>query len=181
MIAGITTETIPTQSDIARSIQTVIEFVAANEGLEYFAYERNQLWHVGLGCQASLTIDPAGNLATIKKGEYQQQKPILSTIDREARDFLREHSDIGFKIFGYVGYNYAPHARGTPYTPGKWPLFTLMIPRHQITVGAESITVEGRDDKMFCSISNALRLAQASPIPRMIMSVDISQGATEYI
>lgn len=181
MIEKITTETIPRPPDIARSVELVVEFVAANVGLEYYAYERNKCWHIGLGRQSSLAIDSAGKLATIQIGGHEQQKPILSTLHQVARDFVTEYSDARSKVFGYIGYNYAAHIRGIPYTPGEWPLLSLMIPRHQITVKPESITVQGRDDEIFRDVVNALRLAQAKPPAGTVMSLDVSQGATEYV
>ncbi|KAG9250125.1 salicylate synthetase [Emericellopsis atlantica] len=173
-------ETIPRSTEGNTSVELVVDLVLAKSDLDYYVYERNQSWHIGLGVQSSLVVGSTGKLATFQQDDVVRQVPISSTLEQMAREFVADNAHAGFKVFGYVGYNYASHVRGTSYSPGRWPLLHLVVPRYQITVGPDEITVQGEDDKDFHDVVQSLKSTHIKIPPKDAVATDVLQGAARY-
>ncbi|KAF4945086.1 hypothetical protein FGADI_12200 [Fusarium gaditjirri] len=177
----IVTETIPLSQDVAKGVELVFNILASYKDHEYYVYEQNHCWYIGLGCQSSLVIDSAGTSASIFKEGHKQEIPVTSSLDQVARDFVKTTIKRAIKIFGYVGYSYAAHTRGIPYTPGEWPLLSLMVPRHQIMIAPDKIIVQGEDTEEFRNLVDVVASANMHAVQRaQCMTVDISQQSSQY-
>jgi salicylate synthetase len=94
--------------------------------LDYFGYERKDIWYIGLGSLASLRVDPKGEKALIYVQGKERNCTIPGSLTDFARDFVTEQSEHHEgKIFGQVGFNYGAHVRGQKYTPGRWPILSM--------------------------------------------------------
>ncbi|EAU36103.1 predicted protein [Aspergillus terreus NIH2624] len=120
----------------------------------YYAYEYGDTWYIGLSSHASLVVDPAGETATIiDKDGTKLSTPVTEPLGQIATRFVSEHGGHG-KVFGQVGFNYGARTKGRTYEPGQWPLLSLMIPRTQVALRKDTITVTGyyeEEAKEVCS------------------------------
>ncbi|KAG4259007.1 isochorismate synthase/isochorismate-pyruvate lyase mbtI [Fusarium proliferatum] len=177
----IVTETIPLSQDVDKGVELVINILASYKDHEYYVYEQNHCWYIGLDCQSSLIIDSAGTSASILNEGHNQKVPVTSNLDQIARDFVKKTIKQGFKIFGYVGYSYAAHARGIAYTPGEWPLLSLMVPRYQVVIAPDKIIVQGEETEAFRHLVDVVTSAPMHTVQRaQSMTVDISQRSSQY-
>jgi salicylate synthetase len=102
-------------------LEVVASLLTKYSNQDYFAYERGDVWHVGLGSHASLRINPSGEVALIKREGKEDVIPITEPLEDVARNFASEF-ERGGKMFGHVGFNYGAHVRGQSYFPGRWDL-----------------------------------------------------------
>jgi salicylate synthetase len=102
-------------------LEAVVSLLTKYNNRDYFAYERGDVWHVGLGSYASLRINPSGEVALIKRQDKEEVIPITGSLDDVARNFASEFEQ-NVKMFGHVGFNYGAHVRGQSYLPGRWDL-----------------------------------------------------------
>jgi salicylate synthetase len=59
-------------------------------------------------------------------------------------------------MFGHVGFNYGAHVRDQSYTPGRWPILSIMVPELDITVRPKNITVQGYDQQQLNEVCELL-------------------------
>jgi salicylate synthetase len=147
---------------------------------DYYAYERGELWHVGLGSHASLLIDAKGQTATSYIGGKQESYPVKGSLADIAREFTSEHSKHSGKIFGQVGFNYGAHIRGQAYNPGQWPLLSLMVPGTEVTLHQDYITITGYDHEKVREVCDSINTA-TSYNPGSPQTIDTRYDADEYI
>ncbi|KAL4730895.1 hypothetical protein ACLX1H_002937 [Fusarium chlamydosporum] len=175
------TKTIPLSQDVAKGVEVVIGILDLYKDHEYYVYEQNHCWYIGLGCQSSLLIDSAGTSAMILNEGHEQKISIPSSLDQIAREFIKMSTTRALKVFGHVGYSYAAHTRGIPYTPGEWPLLSLMVPRYQITIASDRIVVQGEETKAFRHLVDVVASAHMHTVQRArSITTDILQGPSEY-
>ncbi|KAE8450972.1 hypothetical protein EG329_005412 [Mollisiaceae sp. DMI_Dod_QoI] len=129
------------------SLQTVASLLAKYQSGDYFAYEREGVWHIGLSNHASLRVDPQGKTATIDDSGNQDVFSITGPLSELARKFTSEHLQPDGKMFGQAGFNYGAHVRGQTYSPGRWPILSLMIPITEVTLEPDQINLKSRDEK----------------------------------
>ncbi|KAL9948841.1 hypothetical protein D7B24_006556 [Verticillium nonalfalfae] len=122
----------------------------------YYAYERQGHWHVGIGSLASLAIGSDGQHATISTLDGSESLAIESSLADVARNFLRTHPAAG-KVFGFAGFNYAPHIKGLMYHAGRWPLLTLMIPQVELNINSGGFTISGGGENQGRYIESVLK------------------------
>ncbi|KAJ3493928.1 hypothetical protein NLG97_g4411 [Lecanicillium saksenae] len=138
---------------------------------DYFAYEIEDTWHIGIHCYASLVIDSQGKYA--HKQVANGNRVCLPVQDRPlndiARGFCSEYSKHG-KIFGQVAFNFSAHVAGQSYIPGSWPLLSLMVPGVHMAICSSHVTVHGNQGNsvegfvdLICSQLNDRTLDVARP------------------
>ncbi|KAM0278248.1 hypothetical protein ACHAQH_005261 [Verticillium albo-atrum] len=128
--------------DAGNPVERITSLLSTLEAQQYYTYERQGHWHIGIGSRVSLVIDSKGQQATISTPEGSKGLAITSSLADVARAFLRDHSATG-KVFGFVGFSYAPHIRGLNYHAGQWPILSLMVPQVEIEVQAGGFTISG--------------------------------------
>lgn len=170
----------------SNSLELVVALLSSYKNNDYFAYERGEVWHLGIGSCASLMVDAKGNDAVWEIKGQRESRPLHGPITEVARKFVSEYSDLGGRIFGQVGFNYASHIRGQPYTPGKWPLLTLIVPQLEVTLHKDTITVSGYEDEnnkemnRICDILRTIKdSAQHDPVHPY--NIDTHHNADEYM
>jgi salicylate synthetase len=67
-------------------------------------------------------------------------------------------------MFGQVGFNYGAHVRGQSYTPGRWPILSIMILEIEITVRPEDITIQGHDEERLNEVSDFLKSTSTASV-----------------
>lgn len=119
----------------ADALETVVALLRKHKNKEYFAYERGDFWHIGIGSFATLVVDSKGETAkTYLKDVEQQSDHITKSLSAVAREFVEQHAYHPGKMYGFVGFNYAAHVRGLKFKAGEWPLLTIMVPATQVTI-----------------------------------------------
>ncbi|CAI7588080.1 unnamed protein product [Penicillium glandicola] len=125
---------------------------------DYYAYEREGDWFVGLGNQSTLLIDSKGENMSIITGSKRTSRLIVgSSVSDLAREFVDKNLKPGGKIFGQAGFNYAAHIRGQEFKPGQWPLLSLLVPSIELTFRREEITVAGFDNDRVRELHDFIR------------------------
>ncbi|KIE00822.1 Salicylate synthase, partial [Metarhizium majus ARSEF 297] len=158
----------------------VARLLDASKDSDYFAYERENKWHLGIGSRASLFVDPTGTSVTTMTNESISE-PVTDSIAAMARHFVAKYSSNGSRVFGQAGFNYAAFTRGLAFTPGKWPLLSLMVPSVEVTVSSDCVTVSGDDAER---IEHAVKLiagGPGAPQAQRQMEVDLDSARDEYI
>ncbi|EEY23398.1 isochorismate synthase/isochorismate-pyruvate lyase mbtI [Verticillium alfalfae VaMs.102] len=126
-------------------IDRIASLLSILDAEPYYAYERQGHWHVGIGSLASLAIESDGQHATISTLNGSESLAIESSLADVARNFLRTHPAAG-KVFGFAGFNYAPHIKGLTYHAGRWPLLTLMIPQIELNINSGGVYMQSVED-----------------------------------
>ncbi|KAL4961264.1 putative salicylate synthetase [Aspergillus stella-maris] len=175
------------------SLEATVRLLTQYQDNDYYAYERERTWYIGIGQRAALQIDSTGKQVTIYRGRDDRHS--TSIVDRPLSDIARKfvaeysHSDGDGLIFGYAGYDYAAHLRGEAYLPGQWPLLSLMVPISVVTIGETNIAVTSHDTLKAQDICQFLRssafrekqnqhytLASSSPL-----SINLEENADEFL
>ncbi|EAW12322.1 putative salicylate synthetase [Aspergillus clavatus NRRL 1] len=126
------------------TLNVVTAVLAKHEANDYYAYEREEHWYVGLGAESSLLVDSQGKTVTVTTGSTERPRALDdSSISDIAREFVDASLEFGSRIYGQVGFNYAAHIRGQTFNRGQWPLLSLMVPRTEIVFHEDSVTVTG--------------------------------------
>jgi salicylate synthetase len=108
-------------------LESTVSLLTKYKNLDHFAYERQDVWHIGLGSRSSLQVDPRGKIALMTGQGRQEECPIIGSLTDFVRDFIEDQSlRHEGKIFGQVGFNYGAHARDQSYIPGRWPILSIM-------------------------------------------------------
>ncbi|KAE8152565.1 ADC synthase [Aspergillus avenaceus] len=162
-----------------QGVESVVAILAKRKGDDYYVYERKGHWHLGIGVHSSLLIDPKGETATVVTESKEQQYPINKPLVSIVHEFVSVNVKQGSRIHGQAGFNYAAHIRGLEYSPGHWPLLSMMVPRIEITIHQEYITVTGFNNeevKELCS----LMVDEPSIKPTSPQVIDTQSGGKDY-
>ncbi|PYH49750.1 putative salicylate synthetase [Aspergillus saccharolyticus JOP 1030-1] len=162
------------------ALERVAGLLRARMSDNYFAYERGGEWHLGLGCHSSLVVDSKGEHATTIIDTQEESHTINEPLADVARDFVSKYTNDARKVFGYVGFNYAAHARGIPYRAGRWPLLSLMVPRIEICFSRHKVVLIGSDNEEVKELANLINSA-TSFTPNPTQSIDTRDSAEEYM
>ncbi|KAF7713509.1 Uncharacterized protein PECH_003324 [Penicillium ucsense] len=129
------------------ALEKVAAVLAQFSHEDYFAYERDGEWFIGLGNRSTLLIDSQGKTVTTITGSQESSRSMGQTsISDLAREFVRTNLKAGGKIFGQAGFNFASHSRGKEFKAGQWPLLSLLAPTTELTFRQDEITVAGVDN-----------------------------------
>lgn len=163
-------------------LETTVSLLNKYKRLEYFAYERKNVWHVGLGSRTSLRVDPKGETALIYGQGKERHCLIPGSLTDFAKNFVAEQSQQHEgKMFGQVGFNYGAHVRRQPYTPGRWPMLTIMVSELEITLSPENITLQGYDEQLVTEVSDFLKVqSPLNFLARIPQPVSTQQNEEEY-
>ncbi|OGE47145.1 hypothetical protein PENARI_c060G07926 [Penicillium arizonense] len=132
----------------AHALETVVSVLARHKTDDYYAYEREGNWYMGIGSQASLVFDCKGETVTVNTESSQASRPMDgSSVTDIAREFVSDNMKTGCRIFGQAGFNYAAHVRGQAFTFGNWPLLALLVPRIEILLHQHTVTLKGIHDE----------------------------------
>jgi salicylate synthetase len=146
---------------------------------QYFAYERDDRWHIGLGITATLSISPCGGRYEVISKEGMQTGPTNAALASVARQFMAEHACSGRRVHGLVAFNYAPCVNGQPYTPGTWPLLILMIPRVEIVVTSDIVEICSDDEAMMDEVVRVVSEQTTVSSPHLC-PIDTKAGERVY-
>jgi salicylate synthetase len=107
-------------------LETTVVLLKKYKSLDHYAYERKDVWHIGLGSRCSLRVDPTGKKACISGHGKERNCHIPGFLTDFVRNFVKEQSEqYEGRMFGQVGFNYGAHVRGQSYTPGRWPILSI--------------------------------------------------------
>ncbi|KAJ5349999.1 hypothetical protein N7541_007726 [Penicillium brevicompactum] len=166
------------------ALRIVSEILKRYQHEDHYAYQREDHWYLGLGNYASLIVDSKGDTCSLNTQSSKTSFPIDSfSISTTVREFLIGHAGDGDKVFGQVGFNYAAYIRGQSFNPGKWPLLSLLSPRTDVTLGRNSITLRGVDEKEVKELREFVENVgdlQVGTSPEII-GVNASNDASEYV
>lgn len=164
-------------------LETAVALLTNYKSDDYFAYERGETWHIGIGSHASLLVDSVGKSALEYTEGEQVSYPVQESLATIARKFIARHSNNGGKTFGYVGFNYAAHIRGQEYNPGEWPLLALIVPITEVTLHQDIITVAGYDEEKMKEICGVITSLKSSTNDESVhlQSIDTNCDADEYL
>lgn len=125
---------------------------------DYFAYEVEDTWHVGIHSYASLAIDSKGKHAhrQVASGDRVCLPVQDQPLNDIARAFCFEYSKHG-KIFGQIAFNFSAHVAGQAYIPGRWPLLSLMVPGVHVAICSSHVTVHGNQGNLLGDVIDAVR------------------------
>ncbi|KAG8425775.1 hypothetical protein J3459_009696 [Metarhizium acridum] len=158
----------------------VTRVLNASKGSDYFAYERENKWHLGIGSRASLFVDATGTSVTTITNE-SISNPVIESIATIARDFVARYSSNASRVFGQVGFNYAAFTRGLAFTPGNWPLLSLMVPSVEVTVSTDCVTISGDDAERIENVVKLIAGGPGTPQAQRQIEVDLDSARDEYI
>ena len=170
--------TIPLDTSPDACLETVAKILAAHAGQAVYAYERESIWHVGVDSQASFTIDPAGETATIETDTPSSSTKINGDIKKVIAAFTSRYAKDGGMIFGQIGFNYSAYIHGINFEPGSWPLVSLFVPRLQIRVQKDALSLRNRTAKDLQVIKTAL--SHSFPSFHMHSQYDESTNGEPY-
>lgn len=145
-------------------LESIVSLLTKYKDLDHFAYERKDVWHIGLGSRSSLQVDPRGKTALMTGQGRQEECPIFGSLTDFVRDFIEDQSvRHEGKIFGQVGFNYGAHARDQSYSPGRWPILSIMIPELEITLRPDGVTIQGYDQQQLNEVCDFLKSTSVMP------------------
>jgi salicylate synthetase len=73
-------------------LESTFSLLTKYKNLDHFAYERKDVWHIGLGSRYSLQVDPRGK-TVLKTGQWGQEDcPIVGSLTDFVRDFMDDQS-----------------------------------------------------------------------------------------
>ncbi|KAI1124963.1 putative salicylate synthetase [Nemania abortiva] len=163
------------------TLDNLLILLSAYKGGDYYAYEREESWHVGVGSRASLILNPIGDNVTIFTAEKKQSLDVTSNFTEIARQFISDYSKPGSKVFGQVGFNYAARIRGLDFRPGCWPLVSLMVPETEILLQDNIIKISSGDDNMAKEMYEMLSNSLATDIHSKPLQIDINENRQVYM
>ncbi|KFG84161.1 salicylate synthetase [Metarhizium anisopliae] len=166
---------------LGNTIQVVCAILDAFNKSDYYAYERGDCWHIGIGSRASLHLDPTGKFVTLSAAEESSTRKVSPSFSDAAKSFVSKYSNPGEKVFGFVSFNYAFHVRGLHYSPGRWPLVSLMVPRVQITIQNKTVSITGCDSSYIKSIIDFAEKTREFPNKTVQKDVDTVENQQLYI
>lgn len=165
----------------------VIEaLIGAYSEEDYYVYEKpvDGCWHIALGIQAGLVLTPTTMTLT------HFSRPAVKTALRGgvtdiARRFCHSEGGEGWRVYGQAAFEYAAHVRGVrsgvASTEEKWPLLSLMVPRTEITVNHQSVTIRTRDIDTLTEIQELLAGELRLRADYKVSPVDTESGRDDYL
>ncbi|GAD98259.1 salicylate synthetase, putative [Paecilomyces variotii No. 5] len=154
--------TIPLDTSADACVEAVAKILTAYAGHSVYAYERESTWHVGVDSQASFTIDPPGERATVETDTTISSTEITGdTIKKVIAAFTSRYAQDGGMIFGQIGFNYSAYINGVEFKPGSWPLVSLIVLRPQIRVQKGAVSLRSWTENDLQVIKRAL----SHPVP----------------
>ncbi|KAB8227099.1 ADC synthase [Aspergillus alliaceus] len=151
------TFTIPLGTSADARVEAVAKILIAYAGHSVYAYERESTWHVGVDSQASFTIDPPGETATIETDTTSSSTEITGdTIKKVTAAFTSRYAQDGGMISGQIGFNYSAYINGVEFEPGSWPLVSLLVPRLQVRVQKGAVSLRNWTENDLRVIQTAL-------------------------
>ncbi|KPM45294.1 hypothetical protein AK830_g1250 [Neonectria ditissima] len=169
---------LPSQSGL---LETAVKLIKHHGKNDYYAYERSGFWHVGLGSRSSLSVTPSGDQATITSQGAKTTYEVKGSVADVGREFLQKYSLPNGKTFGYVGFNYAAHSQGQAYKPGKWPMLSLLVPRVEVVLGRDNVTIKGDDAHEINALTDLIRAPLDANPPQPSTNIDTLARADEYV
>ncbi|OJJ70093.1 hypothetical protein ASPBRDRAFT_56817 [Aspergillus brasiliensis CBS 101740] len=145
-------------------LETTVALVAHYRKDSYYIYELNDIWHIGLGTSAALTLDAQGQTATRTGNDDKPESTNITGSPTEiVKQFASEYSGHG-KIFAQVGFNYSARCSGQAFVPGQWPMLSLMVPRIEVTINQSKITLTSDDEQDIQTASDHIKnIVEAEP------------------
>lgn len=171
-------ELLPGQFEL---VELAVKVLKTNRRNDYCAYERDGVWHIGLGSDSSLSVHPTGNKATVVSCGGSVTDDIQGTITDVVRKFLRDHSLPDGKVFGYASFNYAAHSRGQTFKVGTWPLLSLFIPHIEVCLGPDRITVKSDDIDEIKALCDTIRRPASFEASASAIAINTMDHAAEYV
>ena len=153
---------------------------------DYFAYEVEGTWHVGIHRYASLVIDSQGKEAykQVTNGSRVCVPVQNQSLNDIAKAFCLEYSKHG-KIFGQVAFNFSAHIAGQFYIPGNWPLLNLMVPSVHVAICSSHITVRGCQGHLLRGVVDAINSQCSSRsfdlIEQRFLSVAVEEDIDDFL
>ncbi len=145
-------------------LESTVSLLTKYKNIDHFAYERKDFWHIGLGSRSSLQVDPTGQAALMTGQGRQEELPIVGSLTDFVRDFIEDQSQRHEgKIFGQVGFNYGAHIREQSYTPGRWPMLSIIVPELEITLRPEGVSIQGYDQQQLNEVCDFLKSTSMMP------------------
>ncbi|KAF7596921.1 hypothetical protein BBP40_011966 [Aspergillus hancockii] len=167
-------------------LETITALVDFYKQDEYYIYERENTWYLGLHAQASLVIDPSGQTATKIDKEGRRESTSISGLPTyHVRQFLSEYSSHG-RIFGQVGFNYSARCSGQSFKPGQWPMLSIMVPGVQVSIDCTQIKITGYVEENTRDVSNRIKTilesncASYTKLLSAQIAIDLSVNADDY-
>lgn len=148
--------TIPLDISLDACLDAVAKILAAHAGRAMYAYERDSIWHVGVDSQASFTIDPPSEMATIETDTARSSTKLTRDSKEAIAAFTSHYAQEGGMIFGQIGFNYSAYINGVKFEPGSWPLVSLLVPRLQVRVQKGAVSLRNWTGKDLQVIKKAL-------------------------
>lgn len=146
-----------------------------------YAYERDDIWYVGIGNHASVSVSANGANVTTIADNKATSGPLEPSIVEVARDFLSKHDPAKSNlIFGNVAFDYTAFSENRDFTPGTWPLLTLMIPTVQITFAPGKIVMLGYSDQLY-EIQRLIEGLRWQPRADQSLTVDVYCSSEKYV
>jgi salicylate synthetase len=139
-------------------LESTVSLLTKYKNLDHFAYERKDVWHIGIGSRSSLQVDPRAKTALMTIQGRQEECPIVGSLTDFVRDFIEDQSlRHEGKLFGQVGFNYGAHVREQSYTPGRWPILSMMVPELEIALRPDRVNIQGYDQKQLDEVCDFLK------------------------
>lgn len=151
-------------------LETAVALLDYYSKADYYVYERDDIWYLGLGAHASLVVDPKGQTATeIDSEGRKESSTILNLLTGQVRQFVSKYSIHG-KIFGRSGSTTRRAAPGQAYAPSQWPMLSLMVPRVQVIIDRVQIAVTGHAENDAYEASRANQRHPQIDLPGQYLS-----------
>ncbi len=171
------------QTDPLALIETLI---GAYSEEDYYVYEKpaDACWHIALGIQAALVLTPTTMTFT-----HFNRPPVTGTLQGRmsdiARRFFQSEGGGGWNMYGQAAFEYAAHVRGVKRAAAsseeKWPLLSLMVPRTEITVRHQSVTIRTRDIETLTEIQALLTGEMRPRSDYKVSPIDTESGRDDYL
>lgn len=174
--------TFPIPSGSITALECVANILKSFPDGDYYAYERDDVWHLGIGTDASLYLDHAGKTVTVNEKGKQTETKIESHEEYNSivQDFTSPYVNNGVKVFGQIGFNYAAFSRGLDFKQGTWPLVSVMVPRLQLEVESSSVKLWNWTGEDVSPVETAIASAPLKPSGHPGMT-DLCQNGKEYM
>ncbi|KAK7990583.1 salicylate synthetase [Apiospora arundinis] len=161
-------------------VSVVCSLLAHYRHEEFYAYEGEGSWYIGIGNHASFVVDPSGRTATVSIDARPKTHEVTSTVAELARQFVSQYAKFGSKVFGFACFNYALQRRGLNYTPGKWPLISLMVPSVEVELRDGQAIIAG-DKQRAEGIYEYLQDMQPFDEVASLFPIDLAVNGPEYL
>lgn len=153
---------------------------------DYYVYEKpaDACWHIALGIQAGLVLTPT-TMTFTHFNRPEVKRTLQGSIPDIARRFFQTEGGVGWNVYGQAAFEYAAHIRGVlnaaTSSEEQWPLLSLMVPRTEITVSHQSVTVRTRDIDTLTEIRTLLTGELQLRSDYKVSPIDTEIGRDDYL